>query len=239
MRLYLLVYGRNEASGSPAPGYLIQTDDGSNVLVDTGFSRETVGAYKQPGYSGMRVDEQDYVTGQLALIGLRPQDIRYLVCTHLDPDHAGGHDEFPDAELVIQREHYEAARAEVHPRFGMTRAHWDDPRLRYRLVDGDSELLPGIELIESSGHVPGHQAVLVRLPQTGPVLLAIDAMPRDITGFTPETRPIGPFDMDEAGVRASTRKLLDLAQREGATLIIYGHDAEQWQKLRTAPEYYE
>jgi N-acyl homoserine lactone hydrolase len=239
MRLYLLVYGRNEASGSPAPGYLIQTDDGSNVLVDTGFSRETVGAYKQPGYSGMRVDEQDYVTGQLALIGLQPQDIRYLVCTHLDPDHAGGHDEFPDAELVIQREHYEAARAEVHPRFGMTRAHWDDPRLRYRLVDGDTELLPGIELIEASGHVPGLQAVLVRLPQTGPVLLAIDAMPRNVTRFTPETRPIGPFDMDEAGVRASTRKLLDLAQREGATLIVYGHDAEQWQKLRTAPEYYE
>jgi N-acyl homoserine lactone hydrolase len=239
MRLYLLVYGRNEASGSPAPGYLIQTDDGSNVLVDTGYSREMVGAYKQPGYSGMRVDEGDYVTGQLALIGLLPKDIRYLVCTHLDPDHAGGHDEFPDAELVIQREHYEAARAEVHPRFGMTRAHWDDPRLRYRLVDGDTELLPGIELIASGGHVPGHQAVLVRLPQTGSVLLAIDAMTRDMAGFTPETRPIGPFDMDEAGVRASTRKLLDLAQREGATLIVYGHDAEQWQKLRTAPEYYE
>ena len=33
MRLYLLVYGRNEEAGSPAPGYLIQTDDGSNVLV--------------------------------------------------------------------------------------------------------------------------------------------------------------------------------------------------------------
>lgn len=138
MRLYLLVYGRNEASGSPAPGYLIQTDDGSNVLVDTGYSRETIGAYKQPDASGMRVDEQDYVTGQLALIGLQPSDIRYLICTHLDPDHAGGHDEFPDAELVIQREHYAAARAEIHPRFGRTRAHWDDRRLQYRL----SQYLP-------------------------------------------------------------------------------------------------
>jgi N-acyl homoserine lactone hydrolase len=239
MRLYLLVYGRSEATGSPAPGYLIQAEDGSNVLVDTGYAREMVGAYKQPDHSGMRVDEDDYVTGQLALIGLQPKDIRYLVCTHLDPDHAGGHDEFPDAELVIQREHYEAARAEIHPRFGMTRAHWDDPRLRYRLIDGDTALLPDIELIESGGHVPGHQSVLVRLPQTGPVVLAIDAMSRDLTGFTPETRPIGPFDMDEVGVRASTRKLLDLAARENASLIIYGHDADQWRTLRTAPEYYE
>jgi N-acyl homoserine lactone hydrolase len=239
MRLYLFVYGRNEATGAPAPGYLIQTDDGSNVLIDTGFSRETIGAYKQPGYSGMRVDEDDYVTARLASLGLRPADIRYLVCTHLDPDHAGGHDEFPESELVIQRSHYEAARAEVHPRFGLTRAHWDDPRLRYRLVDGDTELLPGVELIEAGGHVPGLQAVLVRLPQTGPVLLAIDAMPRDIAGFTPETRPIGPFDMDEAGTRASTRKLLDLAAREGVTLTIYGHDPDQWKTLRVAPEFYE
>lgn len=237
-RLYLLVYGRNEASGSPAPGYLIQTDDGKNVLVDTGYSRDAIGAYKQPDYQGMRVDEGDYVVGQLALLGLAPGDIDYLVCTHLDPDHAGGHDEFPDAELIIQGRQLAAARGAEHPRYARTAAHWGDPRLRYREVDGDTELLPGIELIEASGHVPGLQAVLVRLPETGPVLLAIDAITRDIAGYTPETRPIGPFDEDEAGTRASTRKLLDLAAREGVTLVIFGHDGPQWQTLRVAPEYY-
>lgn len=239
MRLYLFVYGRNETDGSPAPGYLIQTDDGTNILVDTGYSRETIGAYRDPAYQGRRVDEEDYVTGRLAAIGLRPADIRYLVCTHLDPDHAGGHDEFPESELVIQREQYAAARAETHPRYGMTSAHWGDPRLRYRLVDGDTELMPGVDLIASDGHVPGHQSVLVRLPQTGPVLLAIDAMSRDIAGYTPENRPIGPFDMEEAGVRASTRKLLDLAARERVALTIFGHDAAQWRTLKTAPGYYE
>jgi N-acyl homoserine lactone hydrolase len=45
--------------------------------------------------------------------------------------------------------------------------------------------------------------------------------------------------MDEASVRASTRKLMDLAAREGATLIIHGHDPEQWASLRHAPAYYE
>jgi N-acyl homoserine lactone hydrolase len=44
--------------------------------------------------------------------------------------------------------------------------------------------------------------------------------------------------MDEAGVRASTRKLMDLAEREGVTLIIHGHDPEQWKTLRKAPDYY-
>src|SRR4051794_25755828 len=36
MRLYLLLYGTNSANGTPFPGYLIQTDDGTNVLIDTG-----------------------------------------------------------------------------------------------------------------------------------------------------------------------------------------------------------
>ena len=205
MRLYLFVYGRYEGGDTPAPGYLIQTDDGTNILVDTGLSREAIGAYKQPGYQGWRVDEQDYVVAQLAALGLKPSDITYLVATHLDPDHAGGTDEFPDSEIVIQREHLAAARAEAHPRFAITRAKWDAPGLLYKVMDGDTELVPGVELIAASGHVPGLQAVLVRLPQTGPVLLAIDAMPSDMAGYTPETRAIGPFDMDEAAVRAKRR----------------------------------
>ena len=46
------------------------------------------------------------------------------------------------------------------------------------MVDGDTELLPGVTLIETSGHAPGHQSVLVRLPKTGAVLLVIDAVGR-------------------------------------------------------------
>ncbi len=140
---------------------------------------------------------------------------------------------------MIQREHLAAARVEAHPRFAITRMNWDAPGLRFMVVDGDTELVPGVELLAAGGRVPSLQAVLVRLPKTGPVLLAIDAMTLDMAGYTPETRPIGAYDMDEAGVRASTRKLLDLAGREGVKLIVYGHDPAQWQTLHTAPEFYE
>jgi N-acyl homoserine lactone hydrolase len=81
--------------------------------------------------------------------------------------------------------------------------------------------------------------VLVRLPRTGVVLLGIDALPFDMAPFTPETRPVNEFDMDEAATRASTRKLLDLAAREDVDLIVYGHDETQWRTLRTAPAFYE
>jgi N-acyl homoserine lactone hydrolase len=227
VRLYILQYSVNRETGSPVPGYLIQTDDGTNVLVDTGYPRSMIGT---------RMNEEDYVVNRLAELGVTPADIRYLVCTHFDGDHAGGHDEFRDAELVVQRTHYEVARQ--HSRFDGVREHWDRPELRYRQVDGDTELLPGIELIESGGHVPGHQSVLVRLPNTGPVLLAIDAISR-ASHLDPDTRPIGPYDADEAATRASTRKLVELARREGVALIVHGHDAEQWKTLRKAPEYYD
>jgi N-acyl homoserine lactone hydrolase len=220
------------ASGIPAVSYLIQTDDGTHVLVDSGLPRE----YTAPEL-GLQLGASDYIVAQLAALGLTPHDIRYLVCTHFDHDHAGGHDAFVETELVVQRRHYEIARTGTHPRFERVRAHWDHPSLRYRLVDGDTNLLPGVELIETSGHVPGHQSVLVRLPQTGPVLLAIDAVPTTAR-FDPEVATPGPQDMDLAGLRASTRKLVALAEREGVQLVVFGHDAEQWRTLKKAPAYY-
>src|SRR5690606_22997633 len=103
--------------------------------------------------------------------------------------------------------------------------------------DGDTELLPGLELIETSGHVPGHQSVLLRLHKTGTVLLAIDAVPF-AEGFTRDQQG-DDSDPDAAAVRASTIKLLDLVEREGIGLVIFGHDTEQWQGLKKLPEYYE
>lgn len=236
MRLYLFHLGWT-GSGSPAPGYLVQTADGRNILIDTGFPRAMIGQEPPPGAAGPRVTAADFIGARLAALGLSPAGIHLLVCTHLDPDHAGNHDLFTGAELVIQREHYAAALAEVHPRFAQTRAAWGHPALRYRQVDGDTELAPGVELIATSGHVPGHQSVLVRLPETGPVLLTIDAIPR-AEQLDPDTRTIGPFDMDEAGVRASTRKLNDLIAGAGVRLVIFGHDSERWEALRQAPAYY-
>jgi N-acyl homoserine lactone hydrolase len=232
LRLFLLQMALVPGNGIPAISYLIQTDDGINVLIDTGFPKN----FAAPSM-GVRLDDSDYIVNQLASLGLSPRDIHYLVCTHFDQDHAGAHDAFPQAELIVQRRHYEAAQAERHERFERARAHWGHPSLRYRLVDGDTTLLPGIELIETSGHVPGHQSVLVRLPQTGPMLLAIDAVV-DQARFDADAGEQGPHDMDADDARASVRKLVEIAQRERVALVIFGHDGAQWASLKKTPEYY-
>jgi N-acyl homoserine lactone hydrolase len=228
VRLYLLTLGTIAATGAPVPAYLIETGDGRRVLVDTGYAR---GGQAGP----IRVAPEQAIDRQLAALGVLPADIRYVVCSHLDPDHAGNHDLFPAAEFVIQRDHYELARSGGLPRLGLARAAWDRPELRYRQISGDAVLLPGIELVRSSGHVLGHQSVLVRLPLSGPVLLAADAIPT-MQALDPDQRPIYPFDTDEPEVRATTRRLVKLAEAEDAR-IICGHDAEQWAGLPAPPDY--
>jgi N-acyl homoserine lactone hydrolase len=240
MKLYLLQLGLLQPLRVPVPGYLIQTDDGMNILVDSGYPYSFMDdppGPQPPLNLQLEMLPADYVINRLASIGLRPDDIHYLVCTHFDPDHAGNHELFSRAQLLVQRSHYEVACA-GHTRSQVVREHWDAPSLRYRLVEGDVTLLKGIELLETSGHVPGHQSLLVRLPEMGPILLAIDAVPTALQ-LDPDTRVVFPVnDEDEASTRASTRKLAEIANREGVALIIYGHDHKQWPTLKHAPQYY-
>jgi N-acyl homoserine lactone hydrolase len=211
--------------------YLVQTSDGKNILIDSGLPAD----YTPPPGTPPAENEKN-VLEHLADLGLRPDDIDILICTHFDIDHVGYHDAFTKAELIVQREHYALARS-GHPRFAAACTHWDHPALRYRLIDGDTELLPGLTLLETSGHTVGHQSVLVRLPQTGKALLTIDAVMMKRT-FTPD-RQAWPGDDNEEQLRASTRKLLDLVEREHVALVIFGHDGQQWQTLKKAPAYYE
>lgn len=237
MRLYILDLGKMQPGNIPVPGYLIQTPDGLNILVDSGWPRSFVDNPRNPPGLSIEIRPEDIVSARLAEIGLEPHDIDYLVCTHLDDDHSGNHDLFPEAELIVQRQHHELAKG-GHPRFAANRAIWDHPALRYRRVEGDGELVPGVMLLETSGHVPGHQSLLVRLPETGPVVLAADAVMHSSMADA-ATRPLFATDMDdEAGIRASTRKIAETAKREGASLVVYGHDADQWPTLRHAPEFY-
>lgn len=215
----------------PVVCYLIETSDGKHILVDSGQPRD----YQPPAGITLPQDE-GVIVEHLADLGLRAADIDLLICTHFDIDHAGYHDVFPQAELLVQRTHYELARR-GHPRYAPARPHWDHPGLRYRLIEGDLEILPGLTLLETSGHAPGHQSVLVQLPHTGRVLLTIDAVPLERL-FTPDRRAT-PADDDEEQLRASTRKLWDLVTHEEIELVIFGHDGAQWQTLKRAPACYE
>jgi N-acyl homoserine lactone hydrolase len=228
-RLYLMEVGSMPEYAIPIVCYLAQTEDARNILIDTGLPEV------------MPEEETDFENGQdviqqLASIGLTPDDIDTVISTHYDIDHAGRHAAFTKAQYVVQRAHHLEA-ASGNPRFAPLRGQWDQPAERIRLVDGDTELLPGLELIETSGHVPGHQSVLVRLPRTGAILLTVDAVPFG-QGFTRDQQDDG-SNPDAEATRASTIKLIDLAEREHIGLVVFGHDKAQWDGLKKLPAFYE
>jgi len=252
VRLYILDLGRCDVdkgavltpgSGDgqrihiPIVAYVIQTDDGRNILVDTGMHRKHIAdplaTFRGKPFEALlsvMMRPEDDIRNRLGEIGLRPENIHVLVSTHFHFDHAGNHTDFGSARILVQRECYQDAMSD--DRF--PRDIFDLPHLRYEMVDGDVDIAPGVRLLETSGHVPGHQSVLVRLPKTGTVILAIDAI------YTQEN-----VDSDNWGVytdpdraRRSARRLRELAAVEQG-LLIYGHDPEQWATLRKAPAYYE
>lgn len=225
------------------PCYLVQTADGTNILIDSGLPPERPEARGEGAEEAhddslgrrLLIARGPDVIAQLATIGVRPADIDLLVCTHYDDDHAGNIGAFPNARFIVQRRQQEVARA-GDPRFALTRPQWDRPAARCWLVDGDTEVLPGLDLIETSGHVSGHQSVLVELPRTGLVLLAIDAVA--VRAHFAADRPVGPTDADAAGALASTRKLLDLVERRRVALVVFGHDGPQWATIKRLPDFY-
>src|SRR5215469_9595072 len=84
--------------------YLVQTSDEKNILIDSGLPAD----YTPPPGTPPAEHEKN-VLEHLADLDLHPDDIDLLICTHFDVDHAGYHDAFTKAELVVQRQHYELA----------------------------------------------------------------------------------------------------------------------------------
>ena len=223
------------------PGYLIELADGRRPLVDTGPNRRHI---REPMYefvgSGfdrvlkLQMTDADDPRNRLAELGLTANDIDMLILTHTHFDHAGNTADFANSEIVIHRDSHAvgiAAAKEGQP--GIPETGADGKPLHYRILSGDTELVPGLTLLETPGHAHGHLSVQLQLPDTGPVILAIDAIysqaNRDFSNYKIGADP-------EQGQRSAER-LINIAASENAWLI-YGHDPIQWSQLRKAPEKY-
>ncbi|MGG5811879.1 MBL fold metallo-hydrolase [Falsiroseomonas sp. CW058] len=179
---------------------LVETDHHGLVLVDTGFGlRDALRpAPRLPAWNiallRPRLDPERTAIRRLKKIGFRPTDVRHIVMTHLDFDHAGGLVDFPHAAVHLTAAEAEAA---THPR-GLRdrtrwrRVQWGDTR-RWHTVEtrlgsrGGGEtffglrnvreiegLPPDFLFVPLPGHTPGHAGVAVKGPR-GWMLHAGDA----------------------------------------------------------------
>ncbi|MFD9128822.1 MBL fold metallo-hydrolase [Kitasatospora sp. NPDC059571] len=159
---------------------LVETDGGL-VLVDAGFGTADVA---EPGRLGRafraatrpRLTLEGTALQQVRALGHDPRDVRHIVLTHLDPDHAGGLADFPQAEVHVFADELSAAR-ELATRGERDRyrpAQWaHGPRWAEHRTAGESWFgfeavrplagtAPDVLLIPLRGHTRGHAAVAVR-----------------------------------------------------------------------------
>jgi N-acyl homoserine lactone hydrolase len=234
-RLTILDLGRFEVRGGARiigiPAYLLETDKGDRILMDTGFPPAYATDPDRPAQDGLPrfgrlLDFAAHQTavGALAALGLTPRDISLTILSHGHIDHVGSLPLFAHAPIAMTTRE----RADPKPSyFGEARPmNWPDAR--YVLIDTETPVCRGITLIPTPGHTPGHLSALVDLPRTGPVILAADAINR-------ASEPDEHFaDADDpATAKTSADRLLALPG-----LLIYGHDPAQWPTLRKAPAFY-
>jgi len=148
---------------------LLVQADGKNIVVDTGRGRKMT--EKEKSYLNLQSSNGDLLDG-LDRLGVQPADVDLVINTHLHGDHCGGNTlfdddghviaTFPNAEYVVQQREYDDA---IHPNERTAATYisnnWDVliESGQMRLLDGDTEIIPGIYGQIAPGHTPGHMAV--------------------------------------------------------------------------------
>jgi glyoxylase-like metal-dependent hydrolase (beta-lactamase superfamily II) len=225
----------------PVPFFLLRHPEG-DVIVDGG-NPAAVARDPRAHWGGLadifevHMSEEQHCAAQLARFGVEADSVRYIVQTHLHIDHTGALGHFPNATVVVHERELEAARAAESPEAtGYVRADYERPELRWRTWSDNLDLFGDgtVRLIETPGHSAGHTSLLLRLEETGPVLLTADASDnRD--QWEGRAHPRALHSRENAN--RSMEQLRALAQDTGA-LIVFGHDPENWAGLAHAPESY-
>ena len=178
--------------------------DGENILIDAGIG-DGLSERQQKMFG---VERSSHLEKGLARQNLSPEDIDLVLLTHLHADHAGGvikldkdgrkSPRFPNARHVVQIKEWEEA---MHPDERTSATYFTsslkilEEKKLLELIDGEDEAATGIKLINTGGHTPGHQAVLIEdgenkilwagdiIPSTHhlriPYVASVDLVPRE------------------------------------------------------------
>jgi glyoxylase-like metal-dependent hydrolase (beta-lactamase superfamily II) len=237
--IYLPEADRSETIALPVACILLRHPQG-NVLFDTGCHpsvaenpaarwgdiAKLMTPIMQPG---------DHVLSGLAGLGLDPDDIDVVVCSHLHPDHCGCNTFFRRASFVIHAKEVEAARAPVAVKAGYLAADWDHP-MPIDAIGGERDLFGDsrIVLVPLPGHTPGMIGALVALERSGRFLLASDTVSLRAT----LDRDIVPRNTWNAEALVKSLAEVRRIEASGAT-IVCGHDDAQWASLRKGAQAYD
>jgi N-acyl homoserine lactone hydrolase len=207
------------------------------LIYDTGLNDRLVGRplYENvlDGYAQIKFST---LSGQLADIGVSPANIEYLVLSHYHWDHVGNAGDFAGSTWLV----YKADRDQMFSKAARAYAWFSQysalEKSKTILLSGDHDVFGDgtVVVIATPGHTPGHCSLLVRLKNTGPVVLSGDLY------HYAEERALKRMPEEEktAGTVESRQKVEELLRRTGAQLWI-GHSMEFFRTVRKSPAWYD
>jgi len=182
------------------------------------------------------------LTDQLATIGLKTDDITYVAISHTHGDHIGNVGLFTNSTVLMQRAEYEWISSPDGPNDNINQLKALARRLlgtpkNLKLLDGDTDVFGdgSVTLVFTPGHTPGHQSLLVRLKNSGFVILSGDVVHLE-ENFEKNTVPS--LNTDKAGSIASMARIRRMMATYKAKLFI-NHDKAQTDTLRVLPAFYD
>ena len=217
------------------------------VLWDTGINGMVADPDQRDAYWGANVatafgphafKREHAIDAQLERLGIKPNDVRYVLYSHLHLDHAGGMSYFPDAVHVVQRDEI---------RYAMWPDAWTSPvycqndfrdirKLNILEIDSDFDLFGDgtLRLLKASGHAPGHQVLLINLSHRGRICMAADTG-HQRSGF--DNMVPMPWDWSTSAM-SMTRMRMKQFERSGVPIFLC-HDAGDFAKLPQNGEFWD
>jgi glyoxylase-like metal-dependent hydrolase (beta-lactamase superfamily II) len=235
-------------------GFFVVTHPKGNVLFDTGNNDKIITdpSYWGPFFKSLSpVNTPDMaVDAQLARIGLKIDDITYVVAGHLHLDHGGNVAKFPNSTLVVQKDE-------------IRNAFWPEPGTAGPYIPGDIMPLrnePGVDnpnkykMMQLTGdmdifgdgsvvvkrwvgHTPGSQMLVVRLPKTGTIILTSDNV-YFRENVEKNILPNVVLAYDPPGILRAYEWIRYLQATEKADFFT-AHDPDAFKALKKPPEFYD
>ncbi len=175
------------------------------------------------------------VVDQLAQLGVKPEQVRYVGISHYHPDHTGQVASLPQATLLIGKGDWDVISSPQPPSNAPAAPfrHWLSGAGKLEALPLDKDVFGDgtVVVLATPGHTPGHHSLLVRLPQTGAVLIT-----GDLAHFREnyDTSGVPPFNTGRAETLASLDRFRKIAANLNATVIIQ-HDGRDIGKLPAFP----
>ncbi|MCU7929014.1 MAG: N-acyl homoserine lactonase family protein [Candidatus Thiodiazotropha sp. (ex Dulcina madagascariensis)] len=219
------------------PCYLIQYPQGK-LLWDAGLNDKLVntpgGVEVMDGAFKMSVKKT--LASQLKAINVTSDKISFLAFSHLHKDHTGNAARFSNATWLLQQTEYDFGHSEHAAHSGYNLRDYLHAKGNQTIkLQGDHDVFGDgmVMIISTPGHTAGHQSLLVKLPQTGPVLLS-----GDLYHFRANREQYGiPVWNDKKSTIHSFTKIDRLLDQTRAQLWIH-HDKDQFDALKKAPHFY-